>query len=171
MMTKVLNLFAIVAIALNLAGCGGNDPASTESAANDAPPPADQSEGVVRADTGRIAAELIATPGKIQPDGRVRINVVNHGARALEFGRSFTVEKWDGESWVETRESLNAMWTMDLLFVEPGTTGEEQTWPFLPGQRPDPGWYRISQRVSADPPDPDGNPISLTIRTRVEVRE
>lgn len=164
-------LLASALFALSLVGCGSNEASIPEPMPTVTPPLADDSEGRVEAEDGKVAAELIATPILIPPDGRVQVSVVNRGDKALNFGRPITVERWDGAAWVETEESRNAAWTMELFDLEPGTTGEEQTWPFHPDQRPEPGWHRISKHVSAEPPGPGQDSISLTIRTRVEVRE
>jgi hypothetical protein len=50
---------------------------------------------------------------------------------------------------VETEESRQATWTMELLIVAPGQQGEAQRWPFLPGREAEPGWYRFSKQVFA----------------------
>lgn len=167
MKTKSILLFCTVLTVFTLAGCTINDSASPGGRI----PLSDPSEGVVKADDGAVAAELIATPVEITEEGRVQVRVVNRGTRAVSFGRPVTVEKWNGEAWLETEESCNSMWTMDLLYVESGDTGVEQPWPFLPDQRPDAGWYRMTKQVSAEAPGPDQDHVSLTIRTRVEVRE
>lgn len=168
MKTKSTYVFSYFLIALTLTACNLNN-ASTPEVTD--LPPADPSEGLVQAEDGVVTAELVANPAGIAPDGRVKVRVVNRGTRALSYGRPITVEKWNGEAWVETEESRNAMWTMELLHVEPEKIGVEQAWPFLPDQRPESGWYRMTKHVSAESPDPDQDPVMLTIRTRVEVRE
>jgi hypothetical protein len=171
MYSKSFHWIAAVVIALTLAGCGNTDPIPSGSTSFPAPPPADPAEGLVQSDDESVAAELIATPAVISPDERTQVRVLNRGSEPLGFGRPFTIEKWDGEAWVETEDSLNSMWTMDMLYVEPGAAGVEQAWPFLPDHRPEAGWYRFTKHVSAEPSTPGQNPVSLTLRSRVEVRK
>lgn len=158
-------------LALFLIGCGsvGNRVGDERSAAPGEPPPPDETEGVVQQDGGRMAAELTAAPTEIEPDQPVALRIVNRGEVGLGYGQPITAERWEDSTWVETEESRDAAWTMELLHVAPGGEGVEQEWPFLPGQRPDPGWYRFSKDVQAD--SANEQPERVVLRSRVKVRE
>ena len=160
----------ITLFSLGLLACNhvNSDPMNHETN-NSAPPPPDASEGVVEADDEPIAAELRAEPEEIAPSGRIEVRVVNHGERTLNFGRPVRVERWDGEAWRETEESLNAAWTMELLILAPGETGVAQPWPFLAVQNAEPGWYRFTKEVYAE--TSSGNATRMVIRARVEVAD
>jgi hypothetical protein len=160
----------ITLFSLSLLACNhvNSDPMNHESNKS-APPPPDASEGVVDADNGPIAAELIAEPEEIDASGRVALRVANRGERTLNYGRPIRVERWDGNTWRETEESLNAAWTMELLIVQPGETGVPQPWPFLPDQEAGPGWYRFTKELYAE--TSSGDATRLLIRTRVRVTE
>jgi hypothetical protein len=125
-------------------------------------------EGVVEVDGGRVAAELAVEPDRIDPDGRVVLRVVNHGERALSYGRPITAERWRENRWEETGESRETAWTMELLILDPGKTGVEQTWPFFPDQHPEPGWYRFTKLIQSED---SGDMIRLTVRARVAVKD
>jgi hypothetical protein len=115
---------------------------------------------------GVAAAELTAEPTTVAPGEPVELTVVNHGEVDLGYGRPITVERWDGEAWVETDESREAMWTMELLMLPAGQTGEAQTWPFAEDRTPEEGWYRFTKSVRAEAADGD---TELTVRARVRV--
>lgn len=160
----LIALFSFGAFACNHAN---SDSMSNES--NDsAPPDPDTSEGVVEADDGPIAAELTAEPKEIDPSGTVAIRVANRGERPINYGRPIRVERWDGETWRETEESLNAAWTMELLIVQPGEMGVAQPWPFLRDHEAETGWYRFTKELYAE--TSSGDATRLVVRARVQVK-
>lgn len=158
--------FLCVALALLFGACAnvGRQAPQASTGSGAAPPPAED-EGLVTVEGGRVAAELIATPAAIRAGDRLVLRVVNRGELGISFGRPLTVERWEGSAWVETPESRDAAWTMELLYVAPGGIGVEQPWPFLPDHQPDPGWYRFTKVVRPGVPNAD----QLTLRARVEV--
>jgi hypothetical protein len=158
-------LLGLVTASLAMA-CGGVGP----TAQGQPGPAIHASEGTVTLETpaGQAAAELVATPREIGPDGTVILQVMNRGDVPLTYGRPIQVERWDGTSWVETEESRESAWTMELLIVQPGAPGVEQRWPFLETSRPDPGWYRFTKRVQ---PDTGAGPTPVAVRTRVQVTD
>jgi hypothetical protein len=165
----LLVLFAFV-----IAACGGFvdvDPGFGEGDDAPAAPPTDESEGVVELETeaGIAAAELVAEPDQISPDGSAVIRVENRGDVDLGYGRPVTVERWDGEAWVETDESREAVWTMELLLVGPAESGVDQPWPFMEDQDVEPGWYRFTKRIHVE--DETGDAGELIVRARVLVTE
>jgi hypothetical protein len=159
--------FATCAL-LFITGCGtlGHRGFERNAPTEDAPPPG-AGEGVVEALDGRVAVELRAAPNEIRADQQVTLRVVNQGDVGLSYGRPVTVERWEGSAWVETQESRDAAWTMELLFVLPGREGVEQRWPFSVRHRPNPGWYRFSKQVRAEGVNDDQGPIVLHARVRV----
>ena len=164
----VIAFFGCLLAACNGAGTPAESNGETEAGT---PPAPDVSEGIVERADGRVAAELETEPETIEADEQVTLRVTNRGETGLSYGRPITVERWDGENWVETEESRNAMWTLELLYVEPGETGVEQTWPFRSDHRPETGWYRLSKELHADEDvDVDGEPARLMIRSRARVR-
>lgn len=130
-------------------------------------PPTEASEETVRSADGRAAAALIVSAARIRPGESVKVQIANRGQVALNYGRPVIVERWTGSAWEETPESRNTAWTMELLQVEPGRSGVEQTWPFQPEHRPPAGWYRFSKDLYAG--NGGSNPERLIVRTRVEV--
>jgi hypothetical protein len=130
-------------------------------------PPAEAGEKTVRSADGRATATLLVSSDQIQPGERVQVQVANRGLVAINYGRPVTVERWTGSAWEETAESRDTAWTMELLQVEPGRSGVEQPWPFQPGRRMTPGWYRFSKVLFFD----SGGQASgqLVVRARVEV--
>lgn len=121
----------------------------------------------MRSADGRAAAELIVSAAQIRPGESVKVQIANRGKTTLSHGRPVVVERWTGSAWEETPESRNSAWTMELLYVEPGRSGVEQTWPFQPEHRPSPGWYRLSKDLYAA--NGGGTPERLVARARVEV--
>jgi hypothetical protein len=133
-------------------------------------PPVHESEGVVTLESPEEASvELVAAPAEIAPAGRVVLRLHNRGETALSYGRPVQVERWDGEAWVETEESRQAAWTMELLIVQGGQPGVEQEWPFQPTTRAEPGWYRFTKQVQAEPPGDE--PRQTAVRARIRVRD
>jgi hypothetical protein len=151
------------------AGCAAaSSPTAPGPEAGGAPPP-HESESVVALDTsrGRAAAELVARPTEIAPSGRVVLQLQNRGDVRLVYGRPISVERWDGQDWIETEESRNAAWTMDALFLEPRGGGVGQRWPFLEGHVPQPGWYRFTKSVGLDIVSTDREQFVVRARVRV----
>jgi hypothetical protein len=157
----------IAACALTLPACG-RQMSPTPGASG---PPVHESEGLVTLESpaGPASAELVAEPAEFAPDATVVLRLHNRGETALSYGRPIQVERWDGEAWVETEESRQAAWTMELLIVQGGQPGVEQTWPFQPTTRPEPGWYRFTKRVQAEPPGDEARQVA--VRARVRVRD
>lgn len=154
-------MFTALLLCVSLAGCmsGSNRNLMT--------PPEHESEGIVVAiGNTAIKAELRVEPADVGPGDRCRLTVVNHGEIPLWFGRPVTVERWDGEDWVETAASREAFWTMDLLWAAPGEEGPQQEWPFG-AERGEvkPGWYRFTKQVSAE--GETESPVTLVLRARV----
>lgn len=164
-------LFILLAAALALAACGGLADAPPIAPADEEPPPVDASEGVVEAETedGQAAAELVADPEETPPGGEVSLRVENRGETALNYGRPITVERWDGEEWVETDESRESAWTMELLHVSAGEGGVDQPWPFTEGHEPEPGWYRFTKQIHVE--HESGESTELLVRARVLVSD
>lgn len=161
---KLLGVSLILAaVGVMLAGCG----TLKDAPASSVPPPPDESEGIVEKEDGRVAAELVADPAEIGLDGQVVLRVLNRGESGLSFGRPITVERWEESGWIETDESRNAAWTMELLFVASGEGGVEQPWPFLREHRPEPGWYRFTKQVQGE--NTSGDAPRLVVRERVQV--
>ncbi len=159
----------IALLSISLMACNHRDSGpSDDNSAESSPPEPDASEGVVEAEDEPIAAELRAEPGEIDSSDRIEVRVVNHGERTLNYGRPVRVERWDGEAWRETEESLNAAWTMELLILAPGETGVAQPWPFLAQQNAEPGWYRFTKEVYAE--TSSGDATRLLVRARVRVK-
>ena len=160
---------AVAPMLFIFAGCAAT--ASPTAPGTDAggAPPLHESESVVALDTsrGRAAAELVARPAEIAPSGRVVLQVQNRGEVRLVYGRPISVERWDGQRWVETDESRNAAWTMEALLVEPRGGGVEQRWPFLEGHVPQPGWYRFTKSVGPDIVATDREQFVVRARVRV----
>jgi hypothetical protein len=159
-------LLLILAVSGALFGSACAQPASPR-ASTSAPPPTDASEQTVRSSDGRAAAQLVGSSGRIGPGERVTVHVANRGQVALNHGRPMVVERWNGSAWEETAESRNTAWTMELLQIEPGRSGVEQTWPFHADHRPVPGWYRLTKDLYTA--DGARDPERLFVRARVEV--
>ena len=134
-------------------------------------PPRDDSQGVVAvaASRGRAAAELVAQPTEIEPGDRTVVRVANRGDLRLGYGRPLKVERWNGREWIETDESRQTAWTMELILLEPDQIGVEQPWPFRDGQRPQAGWYRFTKQIHVE--DTANTPERLTVTGRVRVLE
>lgn len=129
------------------------------------PPPVDETEGIVQ--EGAAAVELLAEPSEITPDQQVVVRVANRGETGLGYGRPVTVERWEEGEWTETGESRNAAWTMEMLHVEAGELGVEQTWPFQPDRQAEPGWYRFTKHVNAE--TSGGEMVRMAVRARAKV--
>ncbi len=160
----LIALFSFGAFACNHAGSDSMSNESSESA----PPEPDASEGVVKADDEPIAAELVAEPKATDPSGPITLRVANRGERPINYGRPIRVERWDGETWRETEESLDAAWTMELLIVQPGETGVAQPWPFLRDHEAGPGWYRFTKELYAETASGDATRLRVRARARVD---
>jgi len=161
-----LGLTAILLPVL-LIGCGGVDvtgPSDPQGA-----PPLDASEGVVAVQTsrGRAAAELLAGPAEIAPGGQVIVRVANRGDLQLAYGRPIRVERWDGSAWIETEDSRQAAWTMELILLGPQQVGVEQRWPFSSGQTPRSGWYRFTKHVHVEGTTNEAERFTVMARVRV----
>jgi hypothetical protein len=159
-------LLAILAPAL-MAGCGG----ARLTAPSDAGPPLDESEGlmVVETSSGRAAAELVAQPAEIAPGDPVVLRVANRGNLRLGYGRPITVERWDGREWIETEDSRDTAWTLELLLLTPNQTGAQQMWPFRDGDDSRSGWYRFTKHLQTE--DQTGEAERFAVRARVRVVE
>jgi hypothetical protein len=133
----------------------------------DAPQETDE-EGVVEIETdaGTAAAELVVEPVTISGGEQAIVRVENHGELPLGYGRPIEVERWEGEGWARWEPADEVMWTMEMLLVEPGGSGEEQPFPFTE-QDPEPGLYRLTKIAFAEVEDADAP--QLTIRARIEV--
>ena len=161
-------LIAMLVPAL-LTACGQvgvTSPSQTPTA-----PPGDDALGIVAVETprGRAAAELVAQPAEMGPGGRTVVRVANRGNLRLGYGRPLKVEWWNGQAWVETDESREAAWTMELILLEPNEIGVEQRWPFREGQRPQAGLYRFTKQVHVE--DTANTPERITVMARVRVVE
>jgi hypothetical protein len=162
-------LLILLAAALVLAACGGLEDAPPIAPTDEEPPPVDASEGVVEAGTedGQAAAELVADPEETSPDGEVILRIENRGEVDINYGRPITVERWDGDEWVETDESRESVWTMELLHLPAGESGVDQPWPFIEGHEPEPGWYRFTKQIYVE--GESGESTELIVRARVRV--
>jgi hypothetical protein len=160
-----------ISVPVFLSACATGSPVAPGSGPASVAPPVHASEGVVARETslGRAAAELVADAVEILPTGRVVLRVENRGDSTFTYGRPIVVERWNGQAWVETVESREAAWTMELLIVRARETGVEQQWPFLPTHRPEPGWYRFTKSVQTE--NPPGDPEAMVVRARVRVIE
>lgn len=150
--------FLFLAMAVLLSACQGTFGPSE-------PPPVSQPGESGAAESG-IA--LLAEPQTIDRQGSVTLRVDNQSDVMAEYGRPITVERWNGDAWQETEASRQSMWTMDLLMVQAGETGVEQTWPFGARRTPQPGWYRLSKQVQTRP---ESNAGAVRISARVRVTE
>lgn len=161
-------ILAVLAAPLLVLACGGLSSPVAPGDDTGGAPPQHQSEGVVTVDTagGAAAARLVADPAVIAPTGSVVLRVENRGDLRLLYGRPIVVERWDGSEWIETEESRNAAWTMELIILQPHQSGVQQRWPFREGSVPRPGWYRFTKRVQTDSGDPN-----FVVRARVRVTE
>lgn len=147
----------------------GNSTGTSEGPDDDTPP-LGTGEGEVRPPEHPGAAGLLkASPEQVRPGERVTLQVVNLGEATLSFGRPITVERWEEGEWVETPESRESFWTMDLLWAQAHDRGPEQHWPFLSEQVPPPGWYRFTKHLQAE--DAEGGAVSFYLRARVQVEE
>lgn len=160
-------LLALVVL-LALAACAELRPPAIDAPEEE--PPADAAEGVVEEETdeGLAAAELTAEPEVVAAGEPVEVVLDNRGEVELSYGRPVTAERWDGEQWVETEASREAVWTMELLILPPGEPGQTQAWPFVEDHTPEPGWYRFTKTAHAATADGEAE---LTVRARVQVTD
>lgn len=164
---------ALLALPILLLAACGPDEQPGAPGIDDGPaaeePPADDTDGVVEqgTDEGSAAAELVVEPASIPPDGEASVTVVNHGDVTLGYGRPISVERWDGDQWVRWEPADEVAWTMELLMLEAGQTGVEQTFPFAE-EAPDPGWYRLTKQIVPETTGEDPGEIIVTARVLVE---
>jgi hypothetical protein len=168
MRSRTLPIVIALATPVLLAVCGHVGPTAP---GDDSGAPPSQSEGptIIETSRGRAAAELVAEPSEIAPGSRVILRVENRGEVGLAYGRPILVEQWDGGEWVETDESRQTAWTLELILVRPQQSGVEQRWPFVASYTPRPGWYRFTKQIQTE--DTNREPERFVVRARVRVLE
>lgn len=85
------------------------------------------------------------------------------------YGRLlFTVERWDGERWVDVPWAEHLVFPAIGIVLRPGGSTDPQQWP-TEGVHVEPGWYRAVKSASYE--DPEHAHPKVEARTRFRVRE
>ena len=151
-------------------GCAGSAGSGGGSPGHVGGPPGEEDEGITRQDTkqGEAAVELLVDPREIRLGESVTIRLVNRGEVDVLTGLGFTVERWDGERWVDVP------WPKDLVFpaigivLHPGASTDPQVWS-TEGARVEPGWYRAVKSASYEDPGNVRPDTKLEARTRFRI--
>jgi hypothetical protein len=158
-------------VAVLAAGCGGSAGSGEGSPGQIGGPPGEEDEGIARQDTphGEAAIELVVEPRDIRMGEQVSIRLVSRGEVEVLTGLGFSVERWDGQRWVDVP------WPEDLVFpaigivLPPGGSVDPQRWP-TERVRVEPGWYRAVKSATYEDPEHVRPDTKLEARTRFRVR-
>lgn len=108
-------------------------------------------------DVAGVACSIVETPSRApvvmvymdkpryRPGDTAGLIVINEGPRSIEFGRMYTVYRWNGSGW-ERSPVTPSVWTMELIVLHPGGAHVEE----VSLARAEPGVYRIVKTINVE---------------------
>lgn len=138
-----------IALTAMLVACGssaGTPRTSVDAAAQASSPPQphrvessrETSQGLARVRLSLKSSHMVGS------QEQVSFRIDNGGEVSVSVDEGFTLERWEGESWVRVEGAPQTTPTAARDLLRPGESSEVQRWPERQREGgPEPGWYRI----------------------------